>query len=54
MSAATESLRYLDAGTRAAWREFDDAHFPRFSDDDLVDALFGHSSLDRSVAETSG
>jgi hypothetical protein len=43
-----------DAGTRAAWREFDDAHFPRFSDDDLVDALFGHSSLDRSVAETSG
>ena len=30
-----------DPGAKNDWREFDDHQFSRFSDDDLLDALFG-------------
>ncbi len=32
-----------DPATKNEWREFDDRLFSRFSDDDLMDALFGEA-----------
>jgi len=35
-----------DPASKAEWREFDDRQFSRFSDDDLVAAIFGGSQED--------
>jgi hypothetical protein len=32
-----------DPGSKNDWREFDDHQFSRFSDDDLLDALFSEA-----------
>jgi len=32
-----------DPASKSDWREFDDRLFSRFSDDDLIDALFGEA-----------
>jgi hypothetical protein len=42
-----------DTGTRAAWREFYDGLFPRFSDDDWLDALFPNSPADSALTKAS-
>ena len=38
----------------SGWREFDDRLFSRFSDEDLLDALFRNSRSATELAETQG
>jgi len=42
-----------DADARKEWREFDDRLFSRFSDDDLIDALFGNARRGGRQSETA-
>ena len=42
-----------DPPTKSEWREFDDRLFSRFSDDDLLDVLFGEARQADSRSETA-
>jgi hypothetical protein len=43
-----------DTDTRAEWRDFDDRLFPRFSDEDLLDALFSKARAGSTGVENDG
>jgi hypothetical protein len=43
-----------DPSAKKEWREFDDRLFSRFSDDDLLDTLFGPTRKDGALAQTIG
>ena len=40
-----------DPDSKSGWREFDDRLFSRFSDDDLIDAIFGRGRQDEGAPE---
>ncbi len=42
-----------DPASKRGWREFDDRLFSRFSDEDLLDALFGEARQSDALAETA-
>jgi hypothetical protein len=41
-----------DPPAKTQWREFDDRQFSRFSDDDLLEALFGDARRSRRQSES--
>jgi hypothetical protein len=43
-----------DPDSKSEWREFDDRQFSRFSDDDLLDALFGDARSNDVQVESAG
>ncbi len=43
-----------DAPAKTQWREFDDHQFSRFSDDDLLEALFGDARRSGRQSDSTG